>query len=211
MKCVIVANGIINNYRYLMALINQSDMLVCADGGVKHLRKLNILPDIVIGDLDSINHNDMRFLEKANVTILRYPRKKDVSDTELAAEWAVSNKADDITLTGTTGNRLDHTLANIFLLKTITDKGVICRMADDHNEIHIVSQYIRITGEPGDLISVIPVTEQVTGLTLKGLEYPLENARIFMGTSLGVSNCFVENQAIISLKTGMIAVIKSKD
>ena len=211
MKCIIIANGIIKNYGYLRNLVNQSDVIVCADGGTKHLRKINITPDIVIGDLDSINSEDKNFLAEKRVKIIQYPEKKDFSDTELAVEWAIKNKADYITLTGTTGDRLDHTLSNIFLMKTISAQGVACRMIDDHNEIYLVSKIINLKGKPGDLLSIIPVTEKVTGLTLKGLEYPLENAGISMGSSMGISNCFADDQAQIKIKTGIILVTKSRD
>lgn len=211
MKCVIVANGIIKNYGYLKQIIEHSDMVVCADGGSRHLRKVNILPDIVIGDLDSMSQADRVFFENRNVQIIRYPVRKDASDTELAVAWAMENKADDITLTGTSGKRLDHTLANIFLMKQIAAKRIACRMVDDHNEIYLISDEIRLKGSPGDLVSIIPVTEKVSGLTLAGLEYSLEDAEIFMGTSIGISNCFTGNKAFISIKTGLLAVIKSKD
>ncbi len=211
MKCIIIANGFIKDYERLGELIRQSDMLVCADGGARHFRKMNIPPDIIIGDLDSIDQNDRCFLEDSGVEIIKYPRKKDMSDTQLAVEWAIENKADDITLTGTTGNRLDHTLANIFLLKTISEKGVSCKMIDDYNEIYLVSDNIRLKGCPGDLLSIIPITEKTQGITLKGLEYPLYNAEISMGSSIGISNCFTGYEAIISIKKGILLIIKSQD
>ncbi len=211
MKCIIIANGFIKDYERLGELIRQSDMLVCADGGARHFRKMNIPPDIIIGDLDSIDQNDRCFLEDSGVEIIKYPRKKDMSDTQLAVEWAIENKADDITLTGTTGNRLDHTLANIFLLKTISEKGVSCKMIDDYNEIYLVSDNIRLKGCPGDLLSIIPITEKAQGITLKGLEYPLYNAEISMGSSIGISNCFTGYEAIISIKKGILLIIKSQD
>ena len=211
MRCIIIANGIIKNYDYLKNLLSRSDVLVCADGGTRHLRKINVAPDIVIGDLDSINLKDRNFLAEKRVKIIQYPKKKDFSDTELAVAWAIENKADYITLIGTTGDRLDHTMSNIFLMKKIADKGIACRMIDDHNEIYLVSKSINLKGEPGDLLSIIPVTEKATGLTLKGLEYPLENAEISMGSSMGISNCFINNQAQIEIKTGLILVTKSKD
>ena len=211
MKCIIIANGMINNYQFLENLIKQSDILVCADGGTRHLREIKTAPDVVIGDLDSINHDDRCFLKNMDINIIQYPRKKDCSDTELAVEWAVKNKADYITLTGTTGNRLDHTLSNILLMKKITARGVGCRMVDEHNEIYLVSKKIQLKGMPGELLSIIPVTEKVTGLTLKGLEYPLYNAEVSMGSTMGISNCFAEKNAYISIKTGLIIVTKSKD
>ncbi len=211
MKCIIVANGIIKEYGYLKQLIDHSDMLVCADGGSRHLRKVDILPDIVIGDLDSMSISDRNFLENRNIKIIQYPRRKAASDTELAVMWAMENRADEITLTGTTGERLDHTLANIFLMKKIAAKGIPCRMIDDNNEIYLISDKIRLKGNQGDLVSVIPLTEKVSGLTLTGLEYSLEDAEIFMGSSIGISNYLTGNEACISIKTGLLAVIKSKD
>ncbi|MEA1967221.1 MAG: thiamine diphosphokinase [Thermodesulfobacteriota bacterium] len=211
MKYIIVANGTIKKDDYFRKMLNKADMIVCADGGAKHLERMEIIPDIVIGDLDSMDQYAEIFVKKNRVRIIKHPPKKNASDTELAALWAIENQASDITIIGATGTRLDHSLANIFLMRKIALTGISCRIIDDNNEIYLVSESLTLKGSPGDLLSIIPVTEKVTGLTVKGVEYPLLNAEISMGSSLGISNCFTESQAVITIKTGVLIVTKSKD
>ena len=247
MKYLIVANGIIVDSNILLGAIQEADIVVCADGGAKHLKRVNVAPDVVIGDMDSIG-DDTKFYMNSCVTqnlttLVRYPERKDASDTELAVFWAIAHGATYITLIGVTGNRMDHTMSNIFLLRTISQRGVECKIVDDHNEIYMLShdssvtesaadivdttdqlsdplyvkkstvpfRSISVTGKPGELLSIIPATEEVSGLTLKGLEYPLDNATLRLGSSRGVSNVFTEYVAHISLKKGILLVTKSCD
>ncbi len=211
MNCLVIANGEVEYNTHMRTMIEAADVVVCADGGAGHLRKMSMVPDVVIGDLDSLGGLDLKYLEEHKVDIIQYPVKKDAGDTELAVLWAIEKGASDITLTGVTGTRLDHTLANIFLLKTISEQGISCRIIDAKNEVYLISGEFTIKGKPGELLSIVPVTEKVTGLTLSGLEYPLKDAVLTMGSSRGISNVFVEEVVCISLKHGIIIVTKSKD
>lgn len=211
MKHIIVANGEFKHDIHMKKMIEAADVVICADGGARHLILMKMLPDVVIGDLDSLAGTDLDWLRKNDVDIIKYPRRKDAGDTELAVSWAIENGATDITLTGVTGTRMDHSLANLFLLKMISDKGITCRILNAQNEVYLVDDKFTIAGEPGELLSIIPITERVTGLTLSGLEYPLKNAVLSMGTSMGISNVFAEKEARISLENGIVIVTKSRD
>ena len=211
MKCVIIANGDLEYTARIKGIIKNSPMIVCADGGARHLRTLNILPHIMIGDFDSIDPGDKQFFEKKQIKTLVFPSRKEQTDAELAVDWAIENKATDITLLGVTGTRLDHTLANIFLLKKLARYQVPARIINEKNELHMVMDFIEISGRPGDVLSILPITKQVTGITLKGLEYPLVNATLEMGSSLGISNYFKRTMASVSVKKGILIVTKSKD
>ncbi|OQY02419.1 MAG: thiamine diphosphokinase [Desulfobacteraceae bacterium 4572_130] len=211
MKYIIIANGTIKQHNNLKKIINTSDIIICANGGSIHLKIMNIIPDIVIGDCDSISYESMTYFKKHKVKFIKYPRDKNYSDTELAILWAIKNKASDITIIGATGTRIDHTLANILLMKKIAEKKLSCKIIDNNNEIYCVIDEIKLKGEIGDLISIIPITEKVTGITTKGLKYPLINNEMIMGSSLGISNSFVENQAYIKIKKGILIITKSID
>ncbi len=211
MKTLIIASGLIQEKHILSELVQACQMVICADGGARYMRDAGILPDVIIGDFDSITADDCRFFEKKQVRMIRHPADKDATDTELAADWAVENGADDITFTGASGVRLDHTLANIFLLKKLAARNVPARIMDDHNEIHVVQTRIELTGKPGDTLSVIPASESVKGIRLDGLAYPLHDAEIAMGSSLGISNRFTGHTAAVSIKSGLIVVTKSRD
>ena len=211
MNYIILGSGTLKRLDHFARLIRLADTIVAADGGAKHLRRMNIVPDIVIGDLDSMDEKTIQFLEGHNVTFIRHPVDKDATDTELAVQWAMDNGATAITLLGVTGTRLDHTLANIFLLEKITRAGVSCKIADDNNEIYLLVDKIELTGKPGDFLSIIPLTRTAGGITITGVDFPLENAEISLGSSLGISNRFRGTTARISIQSGMAVVTKSKD
>ena len=211
MKCVIIANGDLEYTKDILYTIKNAQMIISADGGARHLRALNILPHVMIGDFDSIHPDDQIFFKEKQVKTITFSSRKNNTDTELCLSWALENKATDITLLGVTGTRLDHTLANIFLLKNLARQDIPARIINKNNEIHIVTDFIELKGRPKDFLSIIPITEKVTGITLKGLEYPLFNASLKMGSCLGVSNFFKETVASVSLKKGGLIVIKSRD
>jgi len=192
-------------------IIRDAELVISADGGARHLRALNILPHVMIGDFDSIHADDKSFFKENKVKTITFPSRKDQTDTELCLSWALGNKASDITLLGVTGTRLDHTLANIFLLKKLARQNIPARIINKRNEIHVVTRFIELEGGPKDFLSILPITQRVSGITLKGLEYPLVNASLEMGSCLGVSNFFKETMASVSIKKGELIVIKSRD
>ena len=211
MNCIIVASGNLFFSQKIKRLINEADLIIAADGGATHLKKMNLFPDFIIGDMDSIHPDTLAFFKNSHTAIIPHPSRKDSTDTALCIDFALEKGATDITLIGVTGHRLDHTLANIFLLRKLADKGIISRILDANNEIYLVTDHLALTGNKGDLLSVIPLSDKITGLTLKGLEYPLENASISMGSSLGISNYFSQTNVTISIATGMLLVTKSRD
>ena len=211
MKCVIIANGDLEYTSDIIKIIKNAQMIISSDGGARHLRMLNISPHVMIGDFDSINQDDLSFFKKKEIKILNFPLKKNHTDTELCVSYALEKKTSDITFLGVTGSRLDHTLANIFLLKKLAKLNIEARIIDKHNEIFIVTNFIELKGKPKELLSIIPVTQKVTGITLTGLEYPLKNASMQMGDSLGISNVFKKSVVSISIKSGVLIVTRSKD
>ncbi len=211
MECTIVASGKFENTPQIIKLIKNSECIICADGGARHLRTLNIVPDILIGDFDSITPEDITFLTSESIKTISFPSKKDKTDTELCIDWAIEHGANSITLIGVTGTRQDHTLANIFLLKKMALKKVKGKIIDKNNEIQIAVDKLVIKGNPRDFLSLIPISDRVRGIKLKGLEYPLDHDDILLGSTLGISNRFLSNSASISVESGLLLVIKSKD
>lgn len=211
MKCVIIAGGDLDHSGKIHDLIRECSLIICADGGAGHLRRMNILPHVLMGDFDSIRARDKAFFEARDVTVFSFPPQKDKTDSELCIDYALEKNATDITLLGFTGTRMDHTMANIFLLKKLSRRNIPARIIDRTNEIHVVTQSICLEGRPGEYVSIVPISETVRGITLKGLAYPLTDATIEMGSSLGISNIFEEKTATISIKTGTLIVTKSKD
>lgn len=211
MKCVIIANGDFDNTSSYRNIFNEANYIICADGGAKHLKRMGIVPDVILGDLDSISRDDELFFRARNVRFEKFPSRKDDTDTGLATDLALSLKPTEITYLGTIGSRMDHTLANIGLLKKGIEAGAAVKMVNEKNEIHLIKTAIELSGQPGDILSILPLTEKVEGITLEGLEYPLHNATLCLGSTLGISNVFVGEKARITIKVGLLLVIKSKD
>lgn len=211
MKCVIIANGDLEYSEKIIGIIREAGLILCADGGARHLKALHILPHAIIGDFDSVLPGDKLYFEEKNIKIVSHPSRKNETDTELCISWALLNHATDITLLGATGTRLDHTLANVFLLKKLAGLSIPARIIDKHNTIHIVTGQIELKGRPGDLLSLLPITKRAAGITIKGLEYPLVDATLEMGSSLGISNVFKGTAASVSVREGALVVIQSED
>ncbi len=211
MKCLIIANGELDILNFTRNILNEADHIICADGGANHLRRLGILPDVILGDLDSINMEDREYFEARNVRFETFPPRKDDTDTALATELALSMNPTEITYLGATGSRLDHTLANIGLLRKGLEAGVDVKIVNQKNDIRLMNRTLEISGTSGDTLSILPMTETVKGIRLEGLEYPLHDATLHLGSTRGISNVFVKSVARITIESGLLLVIKARD
>lgn len=211
MVAIIVCSGSIIDYSYHEKYFNIAKSIICVDGGAKHLRNLELVPDVLIGDLDSIQKEDLEYLNSLNVRIIKYPSEKNMTDTEIAVDFAVESGYTEIIIIGGIGSRLDHSLANIFLLKQMLSRGIKGMIVNEHNEIMLVKDRIFVMREEGYKLTLLPLTNVVEGITTKGLYYELNCEDIEMGSSRGVSNEFLDETAEITIKKGLLMVIKSRD
>jgi thiamine pyrophosphokinase len=211
LNAIIVCNGNVKEYSDYKEYFDSSDIIICCDGGAAHLRKFNIIPDVLLGDFDSISDDDYNYFKNKSVKIIKFPIKKDVTDAEIAVDYAMERGCENITLVGATGSRLDHTMANIFLLKKMLSKNVNCMIVDKRNKIFLINDETAIKRENGYKMSLIPLTQSVTGVTTEGLAYPLNDATIKMGSTWGISNEFIADKATVILKSGILIAILSKD
>ena len=195
--------------------INKSFKLIGVDKGIEALYSLNIKPDLILGDFDSINNKIFdEFRNRYNdVEVLRYKPEKDYTDTELAMQVAIKNKASKITLFGVTGTRVDHMLASIRTLYLAHREGIFAEIIDEHNKIYLVENMYSLYKKNmyGKYVSLLPFEKKVEGITLKGFKYELENAIMQYGSSLGVSNEVIADEAVIECKKGILIVIESRD
>lgn len=211
MRCVIIANGDVVNYEGMRKYVEDCDYIICADGGARHVLNMNIFPHMIVGDLDSIDEKTRKIFESKDVVFCKFPKKKDYTDTELAIEYAINKGATEILFIGVIGSRMDHTMANIMLLLPLLKEGIHGKIIDEHNEIMLIDKEIELDGEIGDNLSLVPLTEKVEGITLKGFEYPLCDATILMGQTVGISNRFIDRKGSISIKNGNVLLIKAID
>lgn len=208
MRAVIFANGVLN-LPAAPSVIRPGDILIAADGGVRHCRELGVLPAVVIGDLDSLVPDEISALQEAGVEIARHPARKDQTDLELAFRHAISLGVDEILVLGALGARWDMTIANILLLIVPELAGTAVRLIDGQQEIGLLRGEGKITfqGRKGDILSLIPLGQDARGVTLAGLEYPLENDRLGFGSTRGISNVLIAETATVHLKQGLLLCI----
>ncbi len=211
MKGLIIASGNINNYFFLKELIDKHDFILCVDGGIDHVIDMDIKINLIIGDLDSISKKGLNYIEEKNIEVERHPIIKNKTDTELAVSWMIERKFSEITMVGVIGSRMDHTLANIYLLKYIFDNNIDGKIIDENNIIRYTDSFIKLKKIDGYNVSVIPVSNEGCIISLKGFLYELNKAHIPFASTLGISNKMVEDQGTILVEKGQILVTESKD
>ncbi len=189
------------------------DNIIASDRGLEALDKYNVIPNYIIGDFDSIDKKILsKYINNKNIVIKELNPEKDYTDTHMAIKLAIELNSTDITILGAIGTRIDHTIANINILKETLEKDIKCRIVDERNEIQLINKKISLKNDENyKYISLIPLTTKVEGITLKGFKYPLLNATLEVGHSIGVSNEQIDEIAEIDLKKGILIMIKSKD
>ncbi len=210
MKTIIIGNGEIKDYDIIREYFDEAYIIAC-DGGVKHCRAMMLIPNVMVGDFDSANKTDADFFENQGVLKVEYPVNKDKTDMELAIELALEKDTDEIYIVGGLGRRFDHSLANVHILLDPIRRGVKTCLLDEHNIITLVEDSIEIVGEKGQTLSLIPLTTRVEGITTKNMEYPLTDASMEIGHSLGISNVMNQDTAYLSVKEGILILIMSRD
>jgi thiamine pyrophosphokinase len=206
MRAVIFANGAMKNQDFYQELVLPGDFIICADGGYAHVSELGLVPDVVLGDFDSMERDHVVCRE-----VLTYPPEKDATDTEIAVDYALEEGFDEILLLGCLGTRMDHSLANLFLLKKIAVSGAQGRILDEHNCVYYCRKQIEVSGKSGDTLSVIPIEGDVEGAVTEGLYYELHGETLHFGSSRGVSNVLTGETAKVSFSKGSALVIVARD
>lgn len=188
---------------------DQDILIIAADAGARRLIQAGYLPDIAVGDFDSLSADELAFLLQSGCDVRKHPCAKNETDTQLAADIAIAAGAKEITIFGGIGGRLDHSLANIQLLVYMNDRGCTGKITDGIQTAYLLTDSMELTGRcPGDILSILPLTQKLTGLTIKGLRYALAEAEIQMGITRTISNEFTESgRGRFTLASGMAVVI----
>ncbi|AET60790.1 thiamine pyrophosphokinase [Paenibacillus terrae HPL-003] len=192
--------------------IQPGDFIIGADKGALFLIEHGITPHVSVGDFDSVTPEEKSRIESASKRMLSCdPVLKDLTDTELALEIAMDEQAEYVLMLGVTGTRMDHTLANIQVLVRAMQHHISCAIMDAHNYIELTGSTLEIEPMGYTYTSLVPMTAEVTGIELDGFMYPLHNATLKMGQSRGVSNKLIAPKGTISIESGLLLVIQSKD
>ncbi|TVY10237.1 thiamine diphosphokinase [Paenibacillus cremeus] len=194
--------------------IAEGDVLVGADRGALYLVEHGYRPSMSLGDFDSISESELEQVREASDQLLSCdPVLKDLTDTDMAVTWALDQGAGELVLCGALGTRWDHSLANVHLLRKALERGVPCRIVDGHNALTLMDGRASLTVQRGryDYVSLLPLSLEVTGITLQGFQYPLQDATLTIGQSLGISNVLLGEIGTITVRDGLLLVIQSTD
>ena len=212
MRAIIFVNGKVDDYTALARLIQSDDYLIAADGGAKHCLALQRTPHALIGDLDSVDQATVDAFQHQQVYIERYPPDKNQTDLELALDHALAVAVDraiqEIILVGGMGGRLDQMLGNVLILAQ-RDWPIPVIFAEGRTRAQIVqaNSHLTLAVNVGDTVSVLPLSDRVTGITYTGMRYPLENHTLTLGSTRGMSNNVMALPATVAIRTGKLLVI----
>lgn len=211
MRVVIISGGEAPTYSLIKKELKEDTYLIAADSGANTLFKYDIFPNVIIGDLDSINKTALNYYKNRNISIIEYPPEKDYTDTEIAVNKAIELGASEIVLLGCTGSRIDHLFGNIGLLLKCLNLGVKAFLKDYNNTMFLIDKSIKLNGQNGMLFSLIPYGEDIVDLSISGAKYPLVDYHLEFGSPLGISNEFLDKQVEINFSNGKLLVVYSRD
>lgn len=199
MKATIILNGIVNGTMYITG-----ELIIAADGGAEELRRRNILPNVIIGDMDSISDSTLEYFENKGVKIQVYPHEKDETDLELAINYAFKHGADEIEILNWQGERIDMILAMIGLISKYKNVTAIA----ENCELSVLSDgTYNLKSLPGETWSFIPLCE--ADFSIDGFKYKF-NGKMYIESPFGVSNEALRNEVNIEVRSGKVVYVRWK-
>ena len=208
-KYVIFLNG---EYKYsqefMDKLISENTVCFCADGGANFAFKYGKMPEVIVGDLDSIEKGVLEYYEKKNVLMKKFPKDKDFTDFELILEEISKieknrNYLKKIFVVGGLGKRIDMTLSNLFLMEK--HKNLV--FLEENEEIFYAEKPFALENKKGYGFSIIPISEKVEKLTLKGFKFETDKIDVKRESSRLVSNVIYQNEANVEFAKGKLIII----
>lgn len=213
MRIHIFANGLLDETDRENIRIAAGERVIAADGGLQHCLRLNIQPDLVVGDFDSLSEVELEALEESGVQLERHPVAKDETDLELALAAAARWGADEVRVYGALGARWDMSVANLLLLAHPDYQSLSIRLIAGRQTLRLVQagETVQLHGQSGDLVSLIPLRGEAAGVRTVGLAYPLRGETLNFGYTRGISNVMQGSTAQISLEEGLLLCVQATD
>jgi thiamine pyrophosphokinase len=207
MRAVIVANGPTPQPPFPDIRLRDEDLVICVDGGARNALALGLRPQVAIGDMDSMEPELRRQLERQGCRFVEHSPRKDETDSELAIRYALAQGATELVLLAALGGRIDHTLANVMLLALPELNEASARLVDGNQELMLVRGETTIEGRPGDLVSLIPLCADADEIHTEGLEYAVHGGSLKFGAARGVSNMLVTARATVAVGRGLLLLV----
>lgn len=182
--------------------------VVAADTGIELALDLGLHVDLAVGDLDSVAADALARATGAGATVERHPPDKEATDLELALDAAMRYRPDRLVVVGGHGGRLDHFLANTLLLASPAYAGPELVALMGPARVTVVRDRARLTGEPGDLVTLVPLHGSARGVSTDGLLYPLDGEELSAGSTRGVSNELARREASVRVAHGVVLAVQ---
>lgn len=211
MNALIVSGGNAPSEKLLKKYSATCDFIIGADKGNECLVKYDIIPQLSLGDFDSIDKDILKVINSKNIEVLKFPPEKDYTDTEIAIMEALKRGADKIYLLGGTGTRVDHTLGNIGLILTTREKGAQLIIVDDNNIVYLAEKEMTLYGEYGDNISFHALSDTVKNFKIEGAKYNLDGYDMHLLDPRAICNEFVDTPIKINFESGNLLIMHSND
>ncbi|OXM16433.1 thiamine diphosphokinase [Paenibacillus herberti] len=210
-RIVIITGG--NLGAWMIGKLRPDDYIIGADAGALFLVRSGICPDLSLGDFDSVTEEEMGEIIRGTREMASFdPIDKNYTDTELALMRAIERKPSSILIFGALGSRFDHSLANVHLLRKAAECGCAAVIEDASNRIQLIQGGQTLTIQRSDLlphVSLLPLSEEVHGINLEGFQYPLHDATLRIGQSLGISNVLANDVGTIRSSKGWLLVMET--
>lgn len=204
-RCVIVGGADILDYGKIKGYLSAEDYYIFCDCGLRHSEGLGVEPDLIVGDFDSHPNPCL------DIETIVLPVEKDDTDTVFAVKEAAKRGFEDFLILGAVGQRLDHTLGNVSILKMLFDMGKNAEIVDDYTEMTVVGKEPQYVDDCFPYFSLINIFGNATGISVKNAKYPLENAVITCDYQYGISNRALKGKrAEVSVDNGCLLLLKVK-
>lgn len=206
-KAVIFMNGNTADCSTIRAYVDKQAFLIGCDGGTRHILARGLTPHVVVGDFDSIPREVLKKIERKRIELIRYPKDKSHTDSELCILLAKERGYRTIILTGLRGTHTDHMLGNILLLAKKGFTSLSIKIVEGREEMCLVRDRVRISGRRGDLVSLLPLGDDVRGVSTKGLLYRVQRETLVFGSTRALRNRMTGKRAEIIVQKGALLVI----
>lgn len=213
MHVAVVANGELpaGYESAVQAVLETADITIAADGGVIHCRAVGIWPDVLVGDLDSAPAELVKQAQRSGVHTIEHPADKDETDLDLALAHAVGAGATEVTIIAAFGGRLDHELATIGLIAGPALSQARVSATDGRRQMWVVRDQLQLSLDADTTVSLLPWGGEATGVSVSGVKWPLTEATLPLGSTLGVSNVAVDPDQLVTILAGTLLVISDLD
>ena len=207
---IIVSNGRFGDISFFQKKITEmpDHLIICCDGAARNFSQSKIKPDIILGDMDSLDPFLLTNFKREEIKIIEYPAQKDFTDTELALDYALKLNPENIYIWGALGGRIDHILGNVFLLVKGKRANIKTYLIDEYAETFLLQEEVIFNNAVGCTVSLLSLSPKVEGITLRGFSYSLNNETLCMGDTRGLSNYINESTAKIEFRAGDLLVIR---